>query len=75
MKKLEKYLEGYIKWDGYCELNQGCPHWCGAHSFGNHILLLQHIHQKAAELISHSDFGDDWQLDIEVKDEYKEWYK
>lgn len=70
----ETYLDGYLKWDGCCELDQGCPHWCGAHNFGYHILLLKHIYERSAELMESSDF-DEWQLDMNIKDEYKDWYE
>lgn len=72
-ENLETYLEGYIKWDGCCELNQGQPHWCGPHDFGYHILLLEHIYKRAHELMNREP-EDEWQLDIAVKDEFKEWY-
>jgi hypothetical protein len=47
----EKYLEGFIKWDGCTELNQGRPHWCGPDGYKKHIALLEYIYKRAFELM------------------------
>ena len=47
----QPYLEGFIKWDGCAELNQGNPHWCGVRSFKKHADLLQYIWNKSGELL------------------------
>jgi len=47
----EPYLEGFVKWDGCAELNQGQPHWCGPEVYKNHIELLKYIYRRAFELM------------------------
>ena len=47
----ESYLEGYVKWDGCTELDQGCPHWCGPDGFKKHFALLRHIYESAFVLM------------------------
>ena len=47
----EKYLEGYVKWDGCTELDQGRPHWCGPTGYKKHIALLGYIYKRAFELM------------------------
>lgn len=47
----DTYLEGYVKWDGCAELNQGCPHWCGPADFVKHCELLRYIYTRANELM------------------------
>lgn len=59
IERAEKYLHGFIKWDGCAELNQGCPHWCGAHHFKKHIGLLVHIYTRAPELMGRGFDGLD----------------
>lgn len=61
----EPYLEGYVKWDGCTELNQGQPHWCGPAGYAKHILLLQHIYRRAFELMGR-DAEEAWPLTIAV---------
>jgi hypothetical protein len=51
-------VDGYIKWDGCAELDQGCPHWCGPRYFKMHIALLTYLYQRAQQLMG-SDF-DRW---------------
>lgn len=55
----EPYLAGFVKWDGCAELDQGCPHWCGAHGFGKHIDLLAYIWRRAHELMGRKPDGYD----------------
>lgn len=47
----EKYLEGFVKWDGCTELYQGQPHWCGPDGYKKHIALLEYIYKRAFELM------------------------
>jgi hypothetical protein len=50
------YLEGYVKWDGCSELQQGQQyHWCGVNGYKNHIALLNYIYNRAMELMSDAD--------------------
>jgi hypothetical protein len=51
MDEAEVYLEGYIKWDGCCELDMGCPHWCGPEDFKQHFRLLEWIYKRSRELL------------------------
>ena len=59
----EPYLTGFVKWDGCTELDQGQPHWCGPHGYVQHILLLQHIYQRAFELMDRKPEYE-WPLQI-----------
>lgn len=43
----EVYLDGFVKWDGCTELNQGTPHWCGAHGYKQHCDLLRYIYDRS----------------------------
>lgn len=47
----ELYLDGYIKWDGCSEFTQLRVHWCGQFFYRRHIALLEHIHNRAFELM------------------------
>lgn len=47
----DEYLEGFVKWDGCTELNQGQPHWCGPHGYKKHIAILKYIYQRAHQLM------------------------
>lgn len=49
--KAESYLDGWVKWDGCSELNQGKPHWCGPNDFKHHMALLKYIYLRAFELM------------------------
>lgn len=51
ISEAEKYLEGYIKWDGCTELDMGCPHWCGPSGYVTHCELLKYIYRRAHELM------------------------
>lgn len=52
----EPYLQGYVKWDGCAELDQGGPHWCGAKHFKRHMKLLEHVYKRAMELMGRSEY-------------------
>lgn len=47
----EKYLSGFVKWDGCTELDMGCPHWCSPLDYIKHGELLKHIYQRAFVLM------------------------
>jgi hypothetical protein len=47
----EIYLEGFVKWDGCSELNQGQPHWCGPDDYKKHMAILKWIYHRAFELM------------------------
>ena len=47
----DKYLEGFVKWDGCTELNQGQPHWCGPQQYKAHFALLKYIYHRAFKLM------------------------
>lgn len=53
IEEAESYLEGFVKWDGCTELNQGQPHWCGPEDYKKHIALLRYIYRRAFELMGH----------------------
>lgn len=62
----EPYLEGYVKWDGCTELNQGQPHWCGLSGYKKHCDLLQYIYIRSQQLMDRADpdlFGGRWPTD------------
>lgn len=59
VEKAEKYLDGFIKWDGCAELNQGCPHWCGAKDFKKHMALLKYIYLRSSVLMGRGEDGLD----------------
>lgn len=46
-----EYLEGFVKWDGCTELDQGSPHWCGPYEYRKHFALLRYIYHRAYELM------------------------
>ena len=52
----EIYLEGYVKWDGCTELDQGRPHWCGPDGYKRHIALLEYIYKRAFELMGREQY-------------------
>jgi len=52
----EVYLEGYIKWDGCSELDQGRPHWCGPFDYKQHIALLEHLYRRSQELMTRGNW-------------------
>lgn len=54
----EPYLDGYVKWDGCLELDQGRPHWCGPHHVKRHMALLEYIYKRAMELMDSNE--DPW---------------
>jgi len=56
IEKAETYLEGYIKWDGCSELDQGCPHWCGPRDYKQHIALLEHLYRRSQELMARGNW-------------------
>jgi hypothetical protein len=59
--KAEKYLEGFVKWDGCAELSMGQPHWCGGRDFAKHCALLKHIWTRAFELMGRApQYYDVW---------------
>lgn len=47
----EKYLHGFVKWDGCTELDMGRPHWCGPEGYAKHCALLKYIYHRAFELM------------------------
>ena len=59
-------LSGFIKWDGCSEVSfEDDPHWCGAHSWAQHIRLMAWLLNKAASV--HSNWWDDTiKLDVSV---------
>lgn len=67
----EPYLDGYVKWDGCTELDQGQQHWCGLEDYRKHCDLLQYIYVRSQQLIERADrdlFGGPWSpADGEVK--------
>ena len=52
LSQAEPYLEGFIKWDGCCELDQGKPHWCSAHHVQKHCDLLRYLYERAPQLMN-----------------------
>lgn len=56
----ESYLEGFVKWDGCTELNQGQPHWCGPEDYKKHFKLLEHIYKRSFELMGREP-DDRWE--------------
>jgi hypothetical protein len=54
----EVYMEGFLKWDGCAELDQGCHHWCEEQDFIKHCMLLRYLWQRAHQLLEASDFRD-----------------
>lgn len=59
----ETYLAGFIKWDGCAEFGER-THYCGARCFLDHILLLEFLYKRAAELM-----GRGWDnLDVRWQD-------
>lgn len=59
-------LTGFIKWDGCSEISfEEAPHWCGAHSWVQHIRLMAWLLNKAAAV--HPNWWDDTiKLDVSV---------
>lgn len=55
----EKYLSGFVKWDGCTELDMGQPHWCGPRDYKKHIALLEYIYRRAHELMGR-DPEEEW---------------
>lgn len=54
----EKYINGFIKWDGCAELDQGNPHWCGVECFKKHCALLEYLWKRSGELLSGREMMD-----------------
>lgn len=52
-------IDGYIKWDGCSELDQGRPHWCGPRDYKMHMALLTYLYRRAFELMGRDQF-DVW---------------
>lgn len=65
IEEAEVYLDGFVKWDGCSELDQGNPHWCGAVGFGQHILLLEYIYKRAFQLMGGGP-EEEFPLKIEI---------
>lgn len=60
-------IEGWIKWDGCSDITFRDSHFCGAHSFIQHIRLMAWIVNKAASVIpGWSEDGDTIKLDVSV---------
>lgn len=38
-------LEGYVKWDGCCEMTGPKPHFCGADDVANHATVMRELHK------------------------------
>lgn len=55
IEQADKYLTGYLKWDGCNELDQGCHHFCEEEQLIKHCLLLRYLWQRAHELMDSSD--------------------
>lgn len=51
LDEAEVYLQGYVKWDGCTELNQGLPHWCGVDGYRNHVEILKYVYQRSFVLM------------------------
>lgn len=51
IEEAEPYLEGFVKWDGCTELNQGQPHWCGPSDYKKHIAILKYIWIRSHQLM------------------------
>lgn len=47
----EVYADGFIKWDGCCEIDWGQSHWCGAFWWERQFKLMRYIHDRAFELM------------------------
>lgn len=57
MLEADVYAEGFIKWDGCCEIDWGQSHWCGAYYWERQVKLMRHIHDRAFALMGRE--GDD----------------
>lgn len=58
--KAATYIDGYVKWDGCSELDQGCPHWCGPKQYKAHISLLEFIYRRAMDLMGRGEGELPW---------------
>ncbi len=38
-------MDGYVKWDGCCEIELGQPHWCGASDVADFCKVLTELHK------------------------------
>jgi hypothetical protein len=41
----EVTLEGYVKWDGCCEMSGPRPHFCGSHDVAEYAKVMQELHK------------------------------
>lgn len=57
MLEADVYADGFIKWDGCCEIDWGSSHWCGAYWWERQVKLMRYLHDRAFELMGRS--GDD----------------
>lgn len=55
-----RYIDGFVKWDGCAELDQGRPHWCGPYMFKAHMGLLEFIYRRAMELMGRGEGMYPW---------------
>ena len=59
IEQADVYLEGYLKWDGCAELDQGRHHWCDEQDFIKHAMLLNYLWQRAHQLMENSDYREE----------------
>ncbi len=38
-------LDGFVKWDGCCEIDLGQPHWCGAGDVAQFCEVVRELHK------------------------------
>lgn len=66
-EEAERYLVGYIKWDGCSEFTfspdeeDGSDfHWCGPNDYKKHFSLLESLYKRSRELIAASADWANW---------------
>jgi hypothetical protein len=65
-QEAERYLMGFIKWDGCSEFkfapdkdmefSHGHFHWCGPDHYRKHFALLEHLYRRAQSLMKSGNF-------------------
>lgn len=48
----QTYLQGFVKWDGCCELNADHHHWCALDDIDAHCWLHRYIYAWASQRIA-----------------------
>jgi len=59
VEEAEVYLEGYLKWDGCSDLDQGKHHYCDEQGLIRHAMLLNYLWQRAHQLMEASEFREE----------------